>query len=83
MLEANQDREMADALEKISEFVEEKIPIIPGNWPTEITSILLQKSHYNISGETYSFFNPSCVISMKYSNSFWRPDVPVIFDNDC
>jgi len=30
MLEANQDREMADALEMISEFVEGKIPIIPG-----------------------------------------------------
>ena len=44
MLEANQDREMADALEKISEFVEGKIPSIPGNWSTEITSILLQKS---------------------------------------
>jgi len=44
MLEENQDREMADALEKIFEFVEEKIPIIPGNWSTEITSILLQKS---------------------------------------
>ena len=43
MLEANQDREMADALEKISEFVEGKIPSIPGNWSTEITSILLQK----------------------------------------
>jgi len=33
MLEANQDRGMADALEKISEFVEGKIPSIPGNWP--------------------------------------------------
>jgi len=44
MLEANQDREMTDALEKISEFVKGKIPIIPGNWSTEITSILLQKS---------------------------------------
>jgi len=44
MLEANQDREMIDALEKIFEFVEGKIPIIPGNWSTEITSILLQKS---------------------------------------
>jgi len=44
MLEANQDREMADALEKIFEFVEGKIPIIPGNWSTEIRSILLQKS---------------------------------------
>jgi len=44
MLEANQDMEIIDALEKISEFVEGKIPIIPGNWSTEITSILLQKS---------------------------------------
>jgi len=44
MLEANQDREMADALEKISEFVGGKISSIPGNWSTEITSILLQKS---------------------------------------
>jgi len=44
MLEANQDREMIDALEKIFEFVEGKIPSIPGNWSTEITSILLQKS---------------------------------------
>jgi len=44
MLEANQDREMADALEKIFEFVEGKIQSIPGNWSTEITSILLQKS---------------------------------------
>lgn len=44
VLEANQDREMADALEKIFEFVEGKIPIIPRNWSTEITSILLQKS---------------------------------------
>jgi len=44
ILEANQDREMAYALEKISEFVEGKIPSIPGNWSTEITSILLQKS---------------------------------------
>jgi len=44
MLEANQDREMADALEKVSEFVEGKIPSIPGNWSTKITSILLQKS---------------------------------------
>ena len=44
MLEANQDRELADALEKIFEFVEGKIPIIPGNWSTEITSILLQNS---------------------------------------
>jgi len=44
MLEANQDKEMADALEKIFKFVEGKIPIIPGNWSTEITSILLQKS---------------------------------------
>ena len=43
-LEANQDREMIDAFEKIFEFVEGKIPIIPGNWSTEITSILLQKS---------------------------------------
>jgi len=31
MLEANQDREMADALEKIQDFVEGKIPIIPGH----------------------------------------------------
>jgi len=31
MLEANQDREMADALEKISEFEEGKIPSIPGH----------------------------------------------------
>jgi len=44
MLEANQDREMMDALEKIQDFVEGKIPSIPGNWSTEITSILLQKS---------------------------------------
>ena len=44
MLEANQDMEMMDALEKIYEFVEGKIPIIPGNWSTEITSILLQKT---------------------------------------
>jgi len=44
MLEANQDTEMIDALEKISEFVEGKIPSIPGNWSTEIISILLQKS---------------------------------------
>jgi len=44
MLEANQDREMIDAFEKISEFVEGKIQSIPGNWSTEITSILLQKS---------------------------------------
>ena len=44
MLEANQDRELADALEKIFEFVEGKIPIIPGNLSTEITSILLQNS---------------------------------------
>jgi len=44
MLEANQDMEIIDALEKIQDFVEGKIPIIPGNWYTEITSILLQKS---------------------------------------
>jgi len=44
MLEANQDREMIDALVKIQNFVEGKIPSIPGNWSTEITSILLQKS---------------------------------------
>ena len=31
MIEANQDREMADALEKISEFEEGKIPSIPGH----------------------------------------------------
>ena len=44
MLDANQDREMANGLEKISEFVEGKIASLPGNWPTEMTSILLQKS---------------------------------------
>jgi len=42
MLEANQDREMMDALEKIQDFVEGKIPSIPGNWSTEMTSVLLQ-----------------------------------------
>jgi len=42
MLEANQDREMADALEKIQNFVEGKIPSIPGNWSTEMTSEILQ-----------------------------------------
>jgi len=36
--------EIIDALEKIQDFLERKIPIIPGNWSTEITSILLQKS---------------------------------------
>jgi len=44
MLEANQDREIMYALEKIQDFVEGKIPSIPGNLSTEITSILLQKS---------------------------------------
>jgi len=42
MLEANQDMEMMDAFQKILDFVEGKIPSIPGNWSTEMTSEILQ-----------------------------------------
>ncbi len=44
MLEANQDIEIIDALKNILDFINVEIPSIPGNWSTEITSILLQKS---------------------------------------
>ena len=42
MLEQNQDREMLDTFQKILDFVKGDIPSIPGNWSTEIISILLQ-----------------------------------------